>query len=218
MAPFFRKLGVQPRSLRLRPRRLPGGRAAGRRAGRLGALPEPRFLGAPAQPLGQQQFVDAAAPDGDAPLLVQVRLQPVERPARKGQPQLVRLRQRRRQHLPHRLGPVRRRPAGPRAVLKPPQAVAVEAPDPLPPRVRYQPERRRRGRRGLPACYPQNQPRPLDHPRRLRPRARPARQLPPLVRRQLPYPQRHPAVAPPVAAPLWKVAPMELQLTWWMHH
>jgi hypothetical protein len=38
----------------------------------------------PPQALGVQPFVDAAALDRDALLLVEVRLQPVERPAAEG--------------------------------------------------------------------------------------------------------------------------------------
>src|SRR5205085_986781 len=72
-----------------------------------GSLAEPGFLRAPAQPLGEQDLINAAALDANLSFLIQVCLQPVETPAAERLVQLLGGSERRRDHLRHLLGRIR---------------------------------------------------------------------------------------------------------------
>jgi hypothetical protein len=85
---------------------------------------------APPQALLPEELVDAAAPDRDALLLVEVGLQAVQRPAAEGQAQALRVGQRGGDDLGALLGRVGRRPPGPRPILQPVEPLIVEAVDP----------------------------------------------------------------------------------------
>jgi hypothetical protein len=82
-------------------------------------LAEPGLLLAPAQPLIQQDLVDAAALDGDPLPLIEIRLQAVQRPTAERQSQVVRLGQGRGDDLSSLRGGVGRGAARPRPVLQP---------------------------------------------------------------------------------------------------
>jgi hypothetical protein len=84
----------------------------------------------PLQAFGQEDFVDAAALDVDALLLVEVGSQAIERPAGEGQPQALRVGQRRGDDLGTLLGRVSVRPPGPRLILQAVESPVVEAMDP----------------------------------------------------------------------------------------
>jgi hypothetical protein len=86
---------------------------------------------APPQALSDQDLVDPAPLDGDAPVLVEVRLQPVERPATEVQPQVLRGGQCGGDDLGHLLGRVGRRAALAGPVAQAGEALVVEAMEPL---------------------------------------------------------------------------------------
>jgi hypothetical protein len=90
--------------------------------GELGVDPlaEPTLVLAPAEPLVDQQFVDAAPLDRDGLLLVEVGLEPVERPAAEGQAQLLGVGQRGGDDLGALLGRVGVRAARAGPLLQPP--------------------------------------------------------------------------------------------------
>lgn len=105
MLPFFSERGVHP-------------------------FAEPARLASPAQPLCQQDLIDPAALHPDAPLLVQVRLQPVQGPGAERQSQVPRVGQADGDHLAHLLGRVRGRLAGSGPVLEARGALLVEPLEP----------------------------------------------------------------------------------------
>jgi hypothetical protein len=84
----------------------------------------------PLQPLVEENFVDATALDRDAPLLVEVGLKPIQRPAAEGQPQALGIGQRGGDHLGALLGDVGRGTPGPRLVLQSVQSPRVEPVNP----------------------------------------------------------------------------------------
>jgi hypothetical protein len=84
----------------------------------------------PPQAFGQEDLVDPAAFDWDALLLVEVSLQAIERPASKGQPQALGVRQRRGDDLGALLGRVGRRTSGPGLILQSMEPLFIEAMDP----------------------------------------------------------------------------------------
>jgi hypothetical protein len=84
----------------------------------------------PPQAFGQENLVDAAAFDRNALLLVEVSLQAIERPASKGQPQALGVRQRRGDDLGALLGRVGGRTSGPRLILQALEPLLVEAMNP----------------------------------------------------------------------------------------
>jgi hypothetical protein len=85
---------------------------------------------APPQALGREQLVDAAPLDRDAPLLVEVGLQPVERPAAEGQTEVLGGRQCGGDHLGALLGGVGMGSPGAGTVLEPGESGVVEAMEP----------------------------------------------------------------------------------------
>ena len=85
---------------------------------------------APPQALGLQKLVDPTAFDRDPLLLVEVVLEPVERPGAEGEAQFLRVGQGRGDDLGPLLGGVGRRPAGAGAFLEPGEALVVETADP----------------------------------------------------------------------------------------
>jgi len=99
--------------------------------GRVGPLAEPGLLLAPPQALGDEDLPDPAALHGDAPLLGQVRRQPVQRPTAEGQPQLVRGGQAGGDDFADLRRGVGRGPPGALFVLQPGQPPPVETLEPL---------------------------------------------------------------------------------------
>jgi hypothetical protein len=126
---------------------------------------------APAQALGEQDLVDPAAPHRDAPLLQQIRGEPVERPRGEGQTQAARTAQRSGDHGGDRVGRVGRRATRTMAVLKSGQAFGVEPADAAAHRLGAQPERRGNGGWRLTAAGTPDDAGALDPPRRCRPGA-----------------------------------------------
>ena len=84
----------------------------------------------PLQPLVHEDLADAAPLDRDAPLLVEVGLQPVERPTAEGQTEVLGGRQRGGDHLGALLGGVGMGSPGAGTVLEPGESPVVEAVDP----------------------------------------------------------------------------------------
>jgi hypothetical protein len=84
----------------------------------------------PPQPFGQEDLVDAAAFDRDPFLLVEVGLQAVERPASEGEPQALRIGERRGDDLGALLGRIGRGTPGPGLVLQSAESLVIEAMDP----------------------------------------------------------------------------------------
>jgi hypothetical protein len=84
----------------------------------------------PLQPLVHEDLADAAPLDRDAPLLIEVIAQAVQRPAAEGQPQALRVGQRRGDDLGASLGGVGVRSPGAGPVPQPVEALLVEATDP----------------------------------------------------------------------------------------
>jgi hypothetical protein len=84
----------------------------------------------PLQPLIDEDLADAAPLDRDAFLLVEVGAQAVQRPAAKGQVQLLRGGQRRGEDFGTLLGGVGVRPAGAGPILQAVEAPLIEAMDP----------------------------------------------------------------------------------------
>jgi hypothetical protein len=85
---------------------------------------------APSQALLQEEFVDAAALDRDAFVLVEIVPQAIERPAAEGEAQLLRIGQGRGDDLGPLLGGVGPRAAGSTPVRQAGEAAVVEAMDP----------------------------------------------------------------------------------------
>jgi hypothetical protein len=84
----------------------------------------------PPQTLAGQQLVDPAPPHRDALLLVEVGLEPVERPGAEGQAQFLRVGQGRGDNGGTLLGPIGGRAARTGEVLERRQAPVIEAADP----------------------------------------------------------------------------------------
>jgi hypothetical protein len=84
----------------------------------------------PLQPLIDEDLADAAPLDRDAPLLVEVDAQAVQRPAAEGQAQLLRVGQRRGEDFGALLGGVDVRPTGAGPILKSMGAPLIEAMEP----------------------------------------------------------------------------------------
>lgn len=85
---------------------------------------------APPQPLVEEEFVDPTPLDRDALLLVEVGLEPIERPAAEGKPQVLRIGQRGGDDLGTLLGGVGRRTPGSGPILQAGKASLVEATEP----------------------------------------------------------------------------------------
>jgi hypothetical protein len=84
----------------------------------------------PPQALGMQQLVDPTPLDRDRLLLVEVGLQAIERPATEGQPQALRIGQRRCDDLGALLGGVGKRSPSPGPVLQAVEPLVIEAMEP----------------------------------------------------------------------------------------
>jgi hypothetical protein len=98
--------------------------------GGIDPLAGPGLLLMPTQALLQEEFVDAAAFDGDALLLVEVGLQAIEPPAAERQAQALRVGQRGGDDLGALLGRIRRGTPDPRLILQPMEPLVIEAMDP----------------------------------------------------------------------------------------
>jgi hypothetical protein len=85
---------------------------------------------APLQPLVHEDLADATAFDRDALRLAEVGLQAIERPAPEGQAQALRVGQRRGDDLGALLGRISRRTPGPGPILRPVEALVIEAMNP----------------------------------------------------------------------------------------
>lgn len=85
---------------------------------------------APAQAFRQQQLVNARALDRNPLDLIQICLQPIERPAGKREPQVSGVRQARRNHRAHLLRAVCGGASWPWLLFQPRQALAIEALEP----------------------------------------------------------------------------------------
>src|SRR5919199_3547574 len=96
----------------------------------VGPLAEPGLVLAPAQSLLEEDLVDAAALHGDAPVLVQVRGQSVQRPRRKGQAERSWRRERGGDHGGDLLGRIGGGPSGAAAVFEAVEPLGIEAVDP----------------------------------------------------------------------------------------
>jgi len=150
----------------------------------------------PAQPLGEQDLVDAAALDRDPLALAQVRRQPVQRPGRKRQVQCPGIGQRGGDHGRDLLGRIGRRPAGARPILQPGQAFGIEAVDPAAHGVGVEPETFGDGRRALAPARIGDDAGALDPPGRRGTRVRQLVDGRALLRRQLSQAQYHGALLP----------------------
>jgi hypothetical protein len=89
-------------------------------------FPKPALLGAPAQALLDQEFIDATAFDRDPFLLVEIRFQAIQRPTPEGQAQVGRLAQRGSQDLPDVFGRIRGRAPGTRLIDQTVQTRGIE--------------------------------------------------------------------------------------------
>jgi hypothetical protein len=151
---------------------------------------------APAQPLGPEELVDAAALDRDPLALVQVRRQPVQRPGRERQVQCPGIGQRGGDHGRDLLGRIGRRPARARPILQPGQARGVEPLDPAAHGVGVEPEAFGDGRRALAPARIGDDAGALDPPGRRGTRVRQLVDGRALFRRQLSQSQYHGAPLP----------------------
>jgi len=106
----------------------------------------------PLQPFVEKDFVDAAALDRDALLLVEVGLQSIECPAAEGQVQAFRVGQRRGDDSGALLGGVGVGPARAVAIIEAGQSLPVEAIDPVVDRLPADVDLRGNGAGALPFC------------------------------------------------------------------